>query len=82
MYERLEDIVLLSMEALRPPERLTISEAAEKYRWLNNRGAYVGPWKNSMVPYMVEPMNILTNTRYRGLIFCGPSQAGKKQSWR
>ena len=78
-FGSLEDLVVAAAEAVRPPERLTVPQAAEKYRKLNNKGAYVGPWKNSMVPYMVEPMNILTDMRYTGMIFVGPSQCGKTE---
>jgi phage terminase large subunit GpA-like protein len=76
-FNSLEEIVVAAAEAVRPPERLTVPQAAEKYRKLNNKGAYVGPWKNSMVPYLVEPMRVLTDPRYTGMIFVGPSQCGK-----
>ena len=52
----LEDIIVEVAAAARPPDRLTVSEAAEKYRKLNNPGSYVGPWLNSTVPYLTEPM--------------------------
>lgn len=78
-FGSLEDIVVAAAEAVRPPERLTVPQAAEKYRKLNNKGAYVGPWKNSMVPYLIEPMNVLTSMRYTGMIFVGPSQCGKTE---
>ena len=52
-------MVLATSEAVRPPERLTV--AAEKYRYLNNPGSYVGKFKNSKTPYLVEPMVTLTS---------------------
>lgn len=70
--------LLKSMEdALRPPERLTVSQAAEKYRYLNNPGAYVGPWKNSKVPYLTEVMDTLDSRDFSATIFVGPAQSGK-----
>lgn len=76
-FESLEDLLVATSEAIRPPERLTVSEAAEKYRKLNNPGSYVGPWDNSIAPYLVEPMNEMTSTDYTGLIFVGPARTGK-----
>jgi phage terminase large subunit GpA-like protein len=67
-------------ESLRPPERLTVAEAAAKYRYLNNPGSYVGPWLNSTVPEMVEPMNELASRTKTALIFVGPAQASKTDS--
>lgn len=78
-FDTLEDIVVAAADAVRPPERLTVAQAAEKYRKLNNKGAYVGPWRNDMTPYLVEPMNILTSLKYEAMIFCGPAQCGKTE---
>ena len=57
--ESLESLIVDTAAAARPPERLTVSEASEKYRKLNNPGSYVGPWLNDTVPYLVEPMDVL-----------------------
>lgn len=78
-FDSLEEIVLASADAVRPPERLTVSMAAEKYRRLNNKGAYVGPWRNDMVPYLVEPMDMLTSMKHTGMVFVGPAQCGKTE---
>lgn len=64
-------------DTFRPPERLTVSAAASKYRYLNTPGAYVGPWLNETTPYMVEPMNELTSRDYDAEVFVGPAQCGK-----
>lgn len=76
-YKTLDSIFVDLAEMLKPPERLSVSEAAVKYRRLNNPGAYVGPWLNGKVPYMVEPMNVFASTIYSGMIFVGPAQSGK-----
>jgi len=65
---------------LQQPERLSVSQAAEKYVRLNNVGSYVGPWQNSMVPYMVEPMDLCASREKEGVIFLGPSQSAKTAS--
>jgi phage terminase large subunit GpA-like protein len=75
----LEGMALQAAEGVRPPERLTVSQAAEKYRYINNKGSYVGQWKNSTTPYLIEPQNILQDLRYSGMIFVGPAQCGKTE---
>ena len=67
-----------AIEALGPPRRLRVSEAAERYRQLRNPGGgYSGPWRNDQVPYMVEPMDMMTSRRHRALVFVGPAQCAK-----
>lgn len=61
----------------KPPERLTVSESAAKYRKLNNPGAFVGDWSNERAPYLVEPMDELDSRYFEGVIFVGPAQSGK-----
>ncbi len=53
-FHTLENLILQTAEAIRPPERLTVSEAAEKYRRLNNPGSYVGPWDNDFAPILLR----------------------------
>ena len=65
---------------LRPPEHLTVSQAATKYRYLNNPGSYSGPWVNTLAPYMVEPMDELSATHLKSVVFVGPAQSGKTDS--
>lgn len=70
-------MMVSAAESVRPPERINVAQASEKYRYINNKGSYVGPWKNSTTPYLVEPMEILTSLDFIGMIFVGPSQSGK-----
>lgn len=76
-YSCVEDIALGVVNMFKPPERLTVSECATKYRKLNNPGAYQGDWKNSKVPYMVEPQDELDSREFDGEVFVGPAQSGK-----
>lgn len=76
-FDTLEQMMVGAAEGVRPPERLTVSEAAEKYRHIENQGSYVGPWKNSTTPYLTEPMDEMTSRDFTGLIFVGPAQSGK-----
>jgi len=76
-YPDLNSVVLDVAELLRPSERLTVSQSAEKYRQLNNPGSYVGPWKNATTPYMIEPMDTLGSRDFTSCVFVGPAQCGK-----
>lgn len=76
-YGSLAEIVLDSSDVLRPPERLTVSTAAEKYRYINVPGGYVGPWRNDTTPYLVEVMDTLQSREHNAVIFAGPAQCGK-----
>lgn len=77
MYQTLEEMIVEAAASARPPERLTVSEAAEKYRYLNNIGSYVGPWRNKVTPYMIEPMDVSASEEFSGEVFVGPAQSGK-----
>lgn len=76
-FATLEQLIAATANGVRPPERLTVAEAAPKYRYLNNPGSYVGPWDNSIAPYLVEPMEVLTSLDYIGMVFVGPARTGK-----
>lgn len=65
---------------LKPPERLSVSESSSKYRKLKNQGSYVGPWRNDMVPYMVEPMDVLDSRDFDTCAFVGPAQSSKTEA--
>lgn len=70
-------IILDCAEILRPAERISVADAAAKYRQVNSPGAYVGPWLNSKVPYMRDPMDVFASDEYTGMVFVGPAQCGK-----
>lgn len=66
-------------ERIRPPERITVTEAAEKYVKVKTASGAIEPYKSDLTPYMVEPMNCLTSREYDAVIFVGPAQSGKTQ---
>lgn len=80
-YETLESLIAATATMVRPPERLTVAEAAAKYRYVNNPGSYVGPWDNDFAPYLVEPMEVLTSLDYQGMVFAGPIRSGKSDMY-
>lgn len=79
-FKSIGEMILSVAEILQPSDEMTVSEAAEKYRYVNQPGAYVGNWLNSTTPMMVEPMDTFTSRSYNGLIFVGPAQSGKTDS--
>lgn len=70
----------MASSALEPPERLTPSEAAAKYRYLQIPGAYHGPYLNETTPYMVEPLNCVADPSIKAIVFVGGAQIGKTAS--
>jgi len=84
-FDSLEHIAAAAADVIRPPDRLTVPEAAEKHRQLKNEGGgYVGDFKFDKTPYMVEPGEVLTSHEYTAMVFVGPAQSGKTElfpSW-
>lgn len=76
-YSSLNDLVCEAVNSLSPPERLTVTDAVEKYVRLNNAGGYSGPYRVATTPYMQEPMDTLNSREFSGVVFCGPAQASK-----
>ena len=79
MFDSLEAMVVSAAESVRPPERLDVAEAAEKYRRLGVSSARPGPWRNDLVPYMIEPMGVLTSMSFTGEVIVAPAQSSKTE---
>ena len=65
--------------ALKPPERLTVSQWADKNRVLDNISSKPGPWKTSFVPYTKEPMDAFTNKEIEQIILVWGTQSAKTE---
>ena len=64
----------------RPPEDLTVSKWAAKYRVLSRESsAEAGPWRNERTPYMVEPMDAFTDPKVTDIAVVAMSQVGKSE---
>ena len=69
--------LLNALTALKPPERTTVSEWAEKYRILDSKSSAIpGRWSNSVTPYLVEIMDEFNNPETEEIIFVKPTQVG------
>ena len=66
-----------ALQFLRPPEQLTVSEWAEKYRMLESKSsAMPGPWSNDITPYLTGVMDEFNNYETEKIIFVKPTQIG------
>lgn len=77
-YQTFGQLLKDAAEAIRPPERLSVSEAAAKYRRLSN-DITSGPWDNEVAPYLVEIMDTMESLDFTGLVFAGPARCGKSE---
>jgi len=67
-------------DRFRVPERLTVTEWADKYRWLPETSANPGKYESSLAPYQREPMDMLGEAPLRGVrlvVLMWASQVGK-----
>lgn len=66
-----------AIQSLLPPEDLTVSQWAEKYRMLDGKtSALPGPWRNSMTPYLIGVMDALVDYETEEITLCKASQLG------
>ncbi len=64
----------------KPPERLTVTEWSDKYRWLSaENSAEPGRWKTSRTPYLKEPMDAFTDPKIHHIVVVASSQVGKSE---
>ena len=64
-------------EALRPPNRVSISTGAANNLVIKQTGGAAAPWSPNETPYMVEPMDMLASRQHEAVIFVGPARTGK-----
>lgn len=75
-YRTLQEMIVAASESVRPPERLTVTEAAVKYVKIKEKN-YSGPWSADKTPYLVEPQDELMSLDFTGMVFAGPARTGK-----
>ena len=64
-------------DALRPPNRMPVSQGAAQNLFIKRPGGAAGYWNPSETSYMVEPIDMLASRTHRAVVFVGPSQSGK-----
>lgn len=71
------DYISNALKNLAPPERITVSEWAEKYRILDSKSsARPGPWRNNVTPYLTGIMDEFNSVTTEEIIFVKPTQVG------
>lgn len=66
--------------AWKPPERLTVSQWADRHRVLDQmRSAEPGPWRTRRTPYLREPMDSFGAPGIEQVTMCFSAQAGKTE---
>ena len=70
--------ILDALAVLRPPERLSVSEWADKHRILSELdSASPGQWRTSKTPYLRAVMDAFNDDSIDDLTFCAGTQLGK-----
>lgn len=66
------------LKVLSPPPQLTVSEWADKYRFLSAEGAAEpGKWKTARAPYQREIMDTLSDPKFPYVVVMSSAQVGK-----
>lgn len=83
-YSSVPDIVRDLSGILLPPERISVSEAAEKYRHVYNPPVVNSLWDNNIAPYLREVMDTLESRDFTAVCFVSAAQSLKTeiiQNW-
>lgn len=71
------DWIYDALKVLKPPERLTVSQWADKFRILDSKtSAEPGPWRTTRTPYLQGIMDAFNDADIEEIIFCKPTQVG------
>ena len=78
--DSLNNTFVRAVKNFKPPERLTVSQWAEKNRRLSpESSAEAGPWRNERTPYLVDIMDAFTDPKVNKLTVVAASQVGKSE---
>lgn len=65
---------------LKPRPRLTVSQWAPSFRQLGGGSAEKGPWNNARVPYLVEPMDAVSDPAVERVVVIKPARVGYSEA--
>lgn len=68
--------VIIIKAILKKPEKLTVSQWAEKYRILDESSNFSGRWSNDITPYLVGIMDAFNDPYIQEINFCKSTQVG------
>ena len=72
------DCLSRALPLIAPIRRQSVAEWAENDRYILDNGSVV-KWRNSVVPYLIEPQEISTSRRFRAGVFVGPARSAKTE---
>jgi phage terminase large subunit GpA-like protein len=79
-YASALEVIRDAVALLRPPRRIKVSESAAQFMHVGGAGGFEGPWDPSVTPYMVAPMDRLSDRTVEAVAFAGPAQSGKTEA--
>lgn len=79
-YEGLQAIIDDLSDMLLPPERISVSDAAAKYRKVYNPPVVNALWDNEIAPYMREIMDTLESRDYTSVCVVAAAQSLKSEA--
>ena len=65
---------------MKTPERISVSDYADRYRRIPPGDGYEGPWRRRYAPHTVRVMDCFGKPWVREVWFCGSEQSGKTQT--
>nr|UVX40313.1 MAG: terminase large subunit [Bacteriophage sp.] len=75
--QTLDKIIAMAMQTFKPPEKLTVSQWADKNRILSaDETDKPGPWETANVPYLRKIMDCFTDEHVREIVFLKCTQIG------
>jgi phage terminase large subunit GpA-like protein len=77
--EGLRKVFRKASQNLRAPERLTVSEWADRYRHIGQANATPGPWRTDNAPYQRGPMDCIGDRVTRRITLMWAAQTGKTE---
>lgn len=78
-FSSVKELFIAAAGIFQKPDRLTVTEVAERDVIIRRLGSRSGHWDRTQTPYMVEPQNLFSSRELEAIIFCGPSQTGKTE---
>ena len=76
-FENLKTWSQTEKEAWRPPEEMTVTQRADKYRYLPAGTAFGTRYNSLLSPQMVEPQNAFTDPEVEGIVIMSSVQNSK-----
>lgn len=76
----IDDLASEALAALAPPPKFTVSEWADERRYLSSEGSAIpGRWRTSLVEYMREPMDCISDPRVQRVVIMAGAQIAKSE---